>query len=122
MSAAVDDALYHYERQIDEDEAREIAIERLTAEYLTDAAKLGDAVSWLDHDTKPHKHARKLIGALMLTAMQFAAGKASVASLVNGVTAIGQQLRDDQALQGAVEKLAERAIEYAESHPDYAGD
>lgn len=122
MSAAVDDDLRRYLRECAEDDARTEEIERLAADYMSDAATLGDAATWLDHDTAAHAKARKLVGGLMLTAMQFAAGRSSVASVIRALSGIGGALSTDPALQAAVERMAERSVEYAERNPDHDGD
>lgn len=122
MSAAVEADLAfldRLDREAAEDEDRAEAIRGKAADYLTDARKLGDATNWLDHDTAAHDKARKLVGGLMLAAMQFSAGRASVASAICALAEIGGALRTDPALLGALEKMAEREVENDERNPDF---
>lgn len=122
MSAAVDADLARYDRECEEEQLRAETIERLAGSYLVDARTLGDAICWIDSDTEQHKVARKRIGALMLTAMQFSKGHASVASGICALSSIGEALLADPALLSAAERMAEREVERLERHPDHNGD
>ena len=118
MSAAVDADLARYDRERDEEEAREMAIERLVADYFTSAAKLGEAVTWFDHDTTAHKRLRIHVGALVRAALEYATGHASAIGTLVAVQHSGNVLFAEPEFDAIMHKLAERAIEWQERNPD----
>lgn len=123
MSDAVLDDLARYERDRDDDERREIAIERLMTEYRSDAEKLGEVAAWLDGDTTAERRCRIHIGNLIRAALEYASGHASAVGCLVTLTHAGQVLSADPAFDAALTRLAERECdERAQESADFAGE
>ena len=118
MSAAVDADLARYLRDCDDEDRRELEIDRLALAYRSDAAKLGDAVTWLDHDTIAHKRLRIHVGALVRAAMDYATVRGSAIGTLVAVQHAGTILSEEPEFDAILRKLAERAAENAERYPD----
>ena len=118
MSAAVDADLARYLRDCDDEDRRELAIDRLALDYRSDAVKLGEAVTWFDHDTTAHKRLRIHVGALVRAAMEYATGHASAIGTLVAVQHAGNVLFAEPEFDAIMHKLAERAIEWQERNPD----
>lgn len=110
MSAAVDADLARYLRECDDDDAREAAIESLTAAYRDSNAMLGEAVTWLDGTGSAKARARRMVGVCVRAALAYANGRATAIGTLVDLTHAGKELAADPELEAALFRLAERAI------------
>lgn len=110
MSAAVDADLARLYRELDRDQEREEAIERLASDYRSDAAKLGEAATWIEGSSVEHRRIRIHIGSLIRAALEYASGHGSAIGALCTLTHAGQVLSNEPALQDALFKLAERQV------------
>lgn len=118
MSAAVDADLARLYRELDRDQEREEAIERLASDYRSDAAKLGEAATWIEGSSVEHRRIRIHIGSLIRAALEYASGHGSAIGTLVAVQHAGNVLFAEPELDAIMHKLAERAIEWQERNPD----
>lgn len=110
MSAAVEADLARLYRELDRDQEREDAIERLASDYRTDPAKLGEAATWMETNSVEHRRIRIHIGNLIRTAIAYASGEGTAITALCNITDAGRVLGSEPALQDALFRMAERQV------------
>ena len=110
MSAAVDDDMYRYLRECEDEDARIEEIENIARGYTESTDKLGEAASWLDGNGAAKARARRLVGMCVRAALSYASGRATAIGTLVDLTHAGTELAADPEFDAALQRMAEREL------------